>query len=109
MFEVIKWNERDKTILFDSLANLKDYVKSVYGYNGKIKDNTFLSLTNENTRSISGYREDNIRIYRDKVNTLYDTKLKDKCKVYELKDFANKSGYVWYVNITLIRKEVQNG
>lgn len=109
MFEVIKWNGRDKTILFDSLTSLKDYVRSVYGYNGKIKDNTFLSLTNEGTRRISGLREDYIRIYKDRITTLCATSLMDKCRVYELKEFSNKSGYVWYVNITLLKKGGENG
>lgn len=104
MFEVIKWNEKDKTILFDSLANLRDYIKSVYGYNGKIKHNTFLSLTNEGTRRISGLREDRIRICKDKITTLCATPLVDKCRVYELKELSNKSGYVWYIKITLLRK-----
>lgn len=109
MFEIIKWNERDKTILFDSLTSLKDYVRSVYGYNGKIKDNTFLSLTNEGTRRISGLREDYIRIYKDTITTLCATPLRDKCRVYELKEFTNKSGFVWYANITLLSKGGENG
>lgn len=102
MFVVIKWNERDKTIIFESLASLRGFIKSIYGYKGRIKDKTFLTLMNENTRRIAGYREDNLRIYKDRVDALCATELKDKH--YRLKEFANRSGYVWYINITLIRK-----
>lgn len=100
MFEVIRWNQYQKTILFDSLKNLKDYIYSIYGYKGRIKDKTLLALVNKNTHQISGMREDSIGIYKDKVDFLCQTEIISGLIQHDIEEFLTKGGYVWYMHIT---------
>lgn len=100
MFEVIRMNEREKTILFNSLRGLKDYIKSIYGYSGRIVKGTHLALVNENTKELAGMREDIISVNRGTIESLCSTAIIYRLKNHDIEDFTTSSGYIWYVNVT---------
>lgn len=105
MFECVKWSDKEKTYYFESFKDLRDYVKSIYGYGVVVKSKGSIVVSNENTKElIENLRTDSLKVRKHSARWLEKTSAKKYLKHHSnFFEMQNKRGIVWELDITNLK------